>query len=89
MAPWLVRSACDRGSQATLVGFRMGDHFIISSRAFHASEGTLSRWCRHLQSLAPNPHWGRMVGYDLLFLCVIRKEGPCPSSGDINRLMMF
>jgi hypothetical protein len=27
--------------------------------------------------------------YDPFFLCVIYKEGLCPSSGDINRLMMI
>jgi hypothetical protein len=55
-----------------------------------ASERTLSRWSRlHLQSLAPtNPHWARVVGYGPFSLCVIHKEGLCPSSGDINRLMM-
>jgi hypothetical protein len=47
-----------------------------------ASEGTLSRWSRlYWQSLAPR-------GYDPLSLWVIHKEGLCPSSGDINRLMM-
>jgi hypothetical protein len=56
-----------------------------------ASEGTLSRWSRlHLQSLAPtNPHWARVVGYGPFSLWVIHKEGLCPSSGDINRLMMM
>jgi hypothetical protein len=29
-----------------------------------------------------------VVGYGLFSLCVIHKEGLCPSSGDINRLMM-
>jgi hypothetical protein len=55
-----------------------------------ASEGTLSRWSRlNLQSLVPtNLHWVRMMGYDPFFLRVIYKEGLCPSSGDINRLMM-
>jgi hypothetical protein len=45
-----------------------------------ALEGTLSRCSRlHFQSLAPNnPHWARVVGYDLISLCVIHKEG----SGD-------
>jgi hypothetical protein len=42
-----------------------------------------------LQSLAPtNPHWARVVGYGPFSLCLIHKEGLCPSSGDINRLMM-
>jgi hypothetical protein len=53
-----------------------------------ASEGILSRWSRlHLQSSATNPHWARVVGYGP-FSCIIHKEGLCPSSGDINRLMM-
>jgi hypothetical protein len=56
-----------------------------------ASEGTLSRWSRlHLQWLAlTNPHWARVVGYGPLSLCVTHKEGLCPSSGGINRLMMI
>jgi hypothetical protein len=42
-----------------------------------------------LQSLAPtNPHWARVVGYGPFSLWVIHKEGLCPSSGGINRLMM-
>jgi hypothetical protein len=55
-----------------------------------ASEGTLSRWSRlHLQSLPPtNPHWARVVGYGPFPLWLIHKEGLCPSSGNINRLMM-
>jgi hypothetical protein len=36
-----------------------------------------------------NPHWVRVVGYGPFSLCVIHKEGLCPSSGDINRLMMM
>jgi hypothetical protein len=58
---------------------------------FHASEGTLSRCSRlHLQSLAPiKPHWARVVGYGPFSLFVIHKEGLCPSSGDINWLMMM
>jgi hypothetical protein len=55
-----------------------------------ALEGSLSRWSRLcLQSLAPtNPHLARVVGYGPFFLCIIHKEGQCPSSGDINGLMM-
>jgi hypothetical protein len=30
-----------------------------------------------------------VVGYYTFSLCVIHKEGLCPSSGDINRLMMM
>jgi hypothetical protein len=36
-----------------------------------------------------NPHWARVVGYGPFSLCVIHKEGLCPSSGDLNRLMMM
>jgi hypothetical protein len=55
-----------------------------------ASEGTLSHWSQHLQSLAPtSPHWAHVVDYGPFSLCVIHKEGLCPSSRDINRLMMM
>jgi hypothetical protein len=55
-----------------------------------AWEGTLSRWSRlHLQSLAPtNPHLAHVVDYGPFSLCVIHKEGLCPSSGHINSVMM-
>jgi hypothetical protein len=55
------------------------------------SEGTLSHWSRlHLQLLVPtNPHWARVEGYGQFSLCVVHKEGLCPSSGDTNRLMMI
>jgi hypothetical protein len=47
------------------------------------------RKTRNLQSIAPtNQHWVRVVGYSPFSLCVIHKEGQCPSSGDINRLIM-
>jgi hypothetical protein len=53
------------------------------------SEGTLNRWSRlYLPSLAlTNLHWARVVGYGSSW--VIHKEGLCPSSGNINRLMMM
>jgi hypothetical protein len=35
-----------------------------------------------------NPHLARVVDCDPFSLCVIHK-GLCPSSGDINRLMMI
>jgi hypothetical protein len=51
---------------------------------------TLSRWSRlHLLSLPTYPHWARVVSYGPFSLYVIHKEGLCPSSGDINRLMMM
>jgi hypothetical protein len=54
------------------------------------SQGTLSHWTQlHLQSLAPtSSHWARVM-VNGLFTCVIPREGLCPSSGDINRLMMM
>jgi hypothetical protein len=36
-----------------------------------------------------NPHGDRMVCYGPFSLWMIYKEGLCPSSGDINRLMMM
>jgi hypothetical protein len=36
-----------------------------------------------------NPHWARLVGYGPFSLCVIHKEGLCPSSRDIKRLIMI
>jgi hypothetical protein len=34
-------------------------------------------------------HQPALVSYGPFSLCVIHKEGLCPSSGDINRLMMM
>jgi hypothetical protein len=34
-------------------------------------------------------HWALVVGYSPFSLCVIHKEGLCPSSGDISMLMMW
>jgi cellulose synthase/poly-beta-1,6-N-acetylglucosamine synthase-like glycosyltransferase len=64
---------------------------ITLKASFGVAEGMLNRWFRlHLQSLAPaNPHWARVVGYGPFSLCVIHNEDLCPSSGDINRLMMM
>jgi hypothetical protein len=75
-------------SQWPVIGWVTKIYYLELLRA---SEGTLSRWSRlHLQSLAPtNPHWARVVGYGPFSLCVIHKEGLCPSSGDINRVMMI
>jgi hypothetical protein len=36
-----------------------------------------------------NRHWASVVGYGPFSLCVIHKEGLCPSSEDINRLIMI
>jgi hypothetical protein len=45
----------------------------------------------HLQSLTPtNPHKARVLGYSPFSLCIIIHKGDlCPSSGDINGLMMM
>jgi hypothetical protein len=44
----------------------------------------------YLHSLAPtNPRWARVVGYGLFSLWVIHKEDLCPSSEDINMLMII
>jgi hypothetical protein len=43
-----------------------------------------------MKLLAPtNPHWAQVVGYSPFSLWLIHKEGLCPSSWDINRLMMI
>jgi hypothetical protein len=39
--------------------------------------------------VSTHQHWARAVSYGPFFLCVIHKEGLCPSRGDINRLMMM
>jgi hypothetical protein len=74
-----------------MVSHGMGDQKTYHLELLRASEGTLSCWSRlHLQSLAPtNPHWARVMCYGPFSLWVIHKEGLCPSSGDINRLMMM
>jgi hypothetical protein len=36
-----------------------------------------------------NPHWARVLGYCLFSLWANHKDGLCPRSGDINRLMMM
>jgi hypothetical protein len=54
-------------------------------------------FARHVKPLVPaafagistNPHWVLVVDYGPFFLCVIHKEGLCPSSGNINRLTMM
>jgi hypothetical protein len=69
----------------------MGDQKFYYLDLLRASEGTLSLLSRlYLRLLAPtNPQWARAVGYGLFSLYVIHKEGLCPSSGEINRLIMM
>jgi hypothetical protein len=64
--------------------------FMVRNKCYYyldllrASEGTLScRFRLPLQSLSPtNLHWAPFS------LCMIQKDGLCPSSGDIYRLMI-
>jgi hypothetical protein len=50
---------------------------------------------KHVKPLVPaaitivRTHQALVVGYGPFSLCVIHKKGLCPSSGDINRLMMM
>jgi hypothetical protein len=39
--------------------------------------------------VSTSSHWARVVGYDPFSLCVIHKEGLCPSSGVFNKLMIM
>jgi hypothetical protein len=88
MAPRLVRFGVR--SRKLSNGGRSLDGLpkICCLELFRASEGTLSRWpWLHLHTLATtNPHWACVVGYGLF---VIHKEGLCPGSGDINRLILI
>jgi hypothetical protein len=65
----------------------MGDEkLIISSFGRHVKPLVLAAFA----VLTPtNPHWACVADYGPLSFCVIDKEGLCPSSGDINRLMMM
>jgi hypothetical protein len=77
MAPRLVRSVCDRESYATLIRHRMGDQkFIVSSSVLWKARSAVGPSCI-------------CVGYDLFFLCLTHEEGLCPSSSNINKLMMM
>jgi hypothetical protein len=60
--------------------------------------GALPCFGRHVKRLVPaafaslalnNQHWGRVVGIVPFCLCVIHKDDLCPSSGNINMLMMM
>jgi hypothetical protein len=58
-------------------------------KLLHALKGMLSHWIwLHLQSALTNLLRASVFGYGLS-LCVIDKEGLCPSNMDINRLMMM
>jgi hypothetical protein len=91
IAVWLQSTS---GGDAVNFLVALNDNDPYHLELLRASEGTLSpnglTSRLHLQSLAPtNPHWARVVDYGSFSLWVILKEGLCPSSGDINRLMMM
>jgi hypothetical protein len=94
---WLLtfKVVYERSSMARVIAEVKQLWFVIgwvtkNLELLRASEGTLSCWSRHLQSLAPtNPHWARVVGCGPLSLCAIHKEDLCLGSGDIHRLMMM
>jgi hypothetical protein len=44
---------------------------------------------RHVKPLVPAAFAGRVVRYGPFPLCVIHKEGMCPSSENINRQMLM
>jgi hypothetical protein len=90
MAPWSVCFGVRSRKLSNVDQSLDGWPNIYYLELLRASEVTLSYWSRlHLQSLAPaKPHWARVEGYGPFSLCVIHKESLCPSSEDINRLMM-
>jgi hypothetical protein len=66
--------------------------FILIVKHEYLTDSMVARWppghlgvhSRKLSNVPPtNPHWARAVGYGPFSLCVIRKEGLCPSSGAI------
>jgi hypothetical protein len=94
-SPEMVLGLCERAQRELIKKLLWGWSLTLIAighwPVLRASEGTLSRWSRLLlQSLTPtNLHWARVVGYGPFSLWVIHKEDLCPSSGDINRLMMM
>jgi hypothetical protein len=78
----VCRAIAEAKQRGLVIGWVTKFYYLELRRA---SEDTLSRWSRlHLHSYAPtNPHWARVVGYSPFSLCVIHKEGLCPSSGGI------
>jgi hypothetical protein len=78
MAPWSVRFGVQSWKLSNVGPSLDGWPKMYYLEVLRAWEGTLSHWSRlHLQSLAPT----RVVGYGPFW-------GLCPSSEDINGLMM-
>jgi hypothetical protein len=80
-----------------LIGIRVGRRCVhIEFSTFHQQLNPC--FGRHVKPLVPaafavvsthQPALGLRGGLWPVLLCVIHKEGLCPSSGDINRLMMM
>jgi hypothetical protein len=89
MTPRSVRSACNRGISATLVGHRMGDQklIILSSSCFRRYVKPLVRLHLQLFTLT-NSHWACVVGSGSFTLGVVHKEGLHLSSADIRLMLM-
>jgi hypothetical protein len=74
-----------RSRKLSNVGHWMSDQNVLSRAS--------PRFERHVKPLVPavfavvSTHQ-TALGYGPFFLCVLHKESLCPSSGDINRLMM-
>jgi hypothetical protein len=67
---------------ATLVSHWMGDQKFITSSSSVLRKAAFAVVTTHQPAQGPR-------GYGPFSLCIIHKKGLCPSSGDINRLMMM
>jgi hypothetical protein len=78
-----------KGVKGRLVRRRCYDKKLISTTyVLKVKEEVYTFTTPHLIYLT-NPHWARVVGYGPFSLWVIHKEDLCPSSGEINRLMIM
>jgi hypothetical protein len=83
-----VRSACDTENKATLVGQRMAKYLVSQAppcfgRYAKPLDPAFALIITHQSALGP------LGGLWPVVLMCNHKEGLCPSSGDINRLMMM
>jgi hypothetical protein len=86
------------GARRPRIWLRKLSNFVWSSGGYPKFNylKLLCGFGKHVRPLVPavvvvstNLHWGHVVGYGPFSLCVVHKEGLCPSSGDINRLMII
>jgi hypothetical protein len=77
-------STCDRGSYTTLVG-----HWMSAKKLLSRAPPSFGRHVKLLIPAAFAVVSTRQSVLGPISLCVIHKEVLCPSSGDINRLMML